>query len=55
MISFGIALVNAVILSSRIWFALQVVQNAVEVAHRALDLYDRLSEKFHKNDSCAVA
>jgi hypothetical protein len=55
MISFGIHVINAIIFSSRIWFALEVVKGAVEVAHRALDLYDRLMEKFHKNNSYAVA
>lgn len=55
MISFGIHVINAIILSSRIWFALEVVKGAVEVAHRALDLYERLREKFYKNNSHAFA
>jgi hypothetical protein len=55
MISFGIHVINAIIYSSRIWFALEVVKGTVEVAHRALDLFERIQEKFHKNNSYAVA
>ena len=54
MISLGIYVINAIILSSRIWFTLQVVQGLVEVAHRALDLIERFKGYFRKEDQLAT-